>query len=352
MTNRIISQSAIWIFLGTVLIVWFGCGDSDDLSVEKPTVTEDSSTDDSSTDKPPTVVEAPTDNTNVNTPPVVADAPTDNVRVDNPRTIVDAPTDNANVDTPPVVEDSPVDNTGVDAPPEKDAPADDVIVEVVVGSLQGQVAQIEDVQIHIHVLQNGAAVASTQANLDGSYQIDDIQPGTYIVRITAEDYKIVERTVEVRAGEILVLGNIALEALEPPPTHIRGLVLDQQTSAPLDGIRVQLIDGAGSVREALTKQTGGFEFENVPADQGFVLIIDIEKYEKQEITVDPISAGEVAKLEVVLDPIHIDALPIGDGLHVGVTAPAFELPDQDGKRRALSDYAGQKVVLAFDRGRW
>ena len=371
MTNRIISQAAIWIFLGTVLIIWFGCGDSDDSSVDKPTVTEDSSTDDTSVDNPPTVADAPTDNVGVvDTLPVVADAPTDNVRVDNPRTIVDAPTDNVNVDTPPVVadaptddnvgvvdtppavEDSPVDNTGVDIPPEKEAPADDVIVEVLVGSLQGQVAQIENVQIHIHVLQNGAAVASIQANLDGSYQIDDIKPGTYIVRITAEDYKVVERTVEVRAGEVSVLDNVALEALAPPPTHIRGLVLDQQTNAPLDGIRIQLIDEAGNVREVLTKQTGGFEFEYVPADQGFILIIDIENYEQQEITVDPISTGEVAKLQVELAPIHIDQLPIGDGLHVGVTAPAFDLPDQDGKRRSLADYTGQKIVLAFDRGRW
>ncbi len=337
MTNRIISQAAIWIFLGTMLIVWLGCGDSGNPSVDKPTVAEDLPTDGSSVDKPPTVVDAPTDNTNVNTPPAVVDAPTDNV----------------SVDTPPAVEDAPANNAGIDPPPvEKGAPADDVIVKVVVGSLQGQVAQIKDAQIHIHVLQNGAAIVSTQANLDGSYQIDDIKPGTYIVQITAEDYKVVEQTVQVRADEVSVLDNIILEALEPPPTHIRGLVLDQQTSAPLDGIRVQLIDEAGGVREALTKQTGGFEFANVPANQGFVLIIDIERYEKQEITVDPISVGEIAKLEVVLDPIHIDALPIGDGLHVGVTAPAFELPDQDGKRRALTDYAGQKVVLAFDRGRW
>ena len=62
MTNKIISQSAIWIFLGTVLIVWFGCGDSDDPSVDKPTVAEEPSTDDSSVDKPPTVADAPTDN--------------------------------------------------------------------------------------------------------------------------------------------------------------------------------------------------------------------------------------------------------------------------------------------------
>ena len=336
MTNRVISQAAIWVFLGTVLIVWFSCGDSNDPSVDKPTVTEDSLTDDTSVDNPRTIVDAPTDNTNVDTPPVVVDAPTDNVSVDNP----------------PVVEDSPVDNTGVDTPPEKNAPTDDVIVEVVVGSLQGQVAQIENVQIHIHVLQNGAAIASTQANLDGSYQIDDIKPGTYIVQITAPDYKVVERTVEIRASEVSALDNVVLEALAPPPTHIRGLVLDRQTNAPLDGIRVQLIDEAGGVREVLTKQTGGFEFENVPADQTFILIIDIENYEQQEITVDPISAGEVAKLQVELAPVKVEQLPIGDGLHLGVAAPTFDLPDQDGKRRALTDYAGQKVVLAFDRGRW
>lgn len=350
MTNRVTFQAAIWIFLGTALIVWFGCGDGDEPSVDKPTVTEDSG--DSRVDKPPTTADAPTDNANVDTPPVVGDAPTDNVRVDNPRTIVEAPTDNANVDNPPAVEDSPVDNPGVDTPPEKDAPTDDVVVEVLVGSLQGQVAQIENVQIHIHVLQNGAAVASIQANLDGSYRIDDIKPGTYIVQITAPDYKVVEQTVEIRAGEISVLDNVALEALAPPPTHIRGLVLDQQTNAPLDGIRVQLINEAGNVREVLTKQTGGFEFENVPADQEFILIIDIENYEQQEITVDPISAGEVAKLQVELAPIKVEQLPIGDGLRIGVTAPTFDLPDQDGKRRALADYTGQKVVLAFDRGRW
>ena len=75
MTTRVISQAAVWIFLGTVLIVWLGCGDGDDSSVDKPTVTEDSSTDNSSVGNPRTVADAPTDNANVNTPPVAADAP-------------------------------------------------------------------------------------------------------------------------------------------------------------------------------------------------------------------------------------------------------------------------------------
>ena len=34
-------------------------------------------------------------------------------------------------------------------------------------------------------------------------------------------------------------------------------------------------------------------------------------------------------------------------LKVGVTAPGFNLPDQDGKMHALKDYAGQWVLLYF-----
>lgn len=34
-------------------------------------------------------------------------------------------------------------------------------------------------------------------------------------------------------------------------------------------------------------------------------------------------------------------------LQVGSTAPAFQLPDQDGKMHCLSDYSGRKVVLYF-----
>ena len=76
MTNRVISQAAIWIFLGTVLIVWFGCGGSDDSRVDKPTTAKDSSIDDTGVDNPP---------------PVMVDASTDNVSVGNPRTGGDAP---------------------------------------------------------------------------------------------------------------------------------------------------------------------------------------------------------------------------------------------------------------------
>ena len=42
-----------------------------------------------------------------------------------------------------------------------------------------------------------------------------------------------------------------------------------------------------------------------------------------------------------------DPLPLGDGLAIGATAPEFSLPDADGTIYSLSDYAGQKLVIAF-----
>ena len=34
-------------------------------------------------------------------------------------------------------------------------------------------------------------------------------------------------------------------------------------------------------------------------------------------------------------------------LELGIKAPDFELPDQDGNMHKLSDYAGKKVILYF-----
>lgn len=44
---------------------------------------------------------------------------------------------------------------------------------------------------------------------------------------------------------------------------------------------------------------------------------------------------------------EVETLPPGEGLAVGATAPNFSLSDADGNFHELSDYAGQKVVLAF-----
>lgn len=308
-----------------------------------------------------------------------------------------------------------------------------------IGSLNGQVAVIEGVQINVRVLHNDKLITSGAVDPNGRYRVDDIEPGTYTVQITARGYDAVEQTVQVTAGQATALDKVALKALEIPVPHIQGLVLDQTTKKALNKIRVQLIDDAGNVHEVLTNEAGVFEFENVPADrqltlivndiefyerreipinpipagqtakidvelaplprlrgllldgttkkalqgvdvqlineagdvreartrttgifefeslptdQRFTLVVDIEFYKRQEIPINPIPAGQTAKVEVELGLINPDQLPIGDGLKLGTKSPAFKLPDGDGKIHTLADYAGQKVVLLFDRGSW
>ena len=170
----------------------------------------------------------------------------------------------------------------------------------VTGSLKGAVERIEGVAVAIRVLQNGNAIASTTADADGNYQIDNIAPGTYTVEIAAKGYETVEQTVQISEDKAVSLDRATLKVLEIPVAHIQGILSDQQKGSPLNKVRVRLVDAAGNSREVLTTQTGAFEFENVPIDQRFTVIVDLEGFEQQEISIDPIPAGETVPLEVAL----------------------------------------------------
>ena len=63
---------------------------------------------------------------------------------------------------------------------------------------------------------------------------------------------------------MIPLDKVVLAALPQPASHIRGLLSDKATKKAVPNAHVQFIDDLGDVREALTKVTGIFEFENVP----------------------------------------------------------------------------------------
>ena len=234
----------------------------------------------------------------------------------------------------------------------EDTPTDDSTIPT--GSLKGQVAGIEGVQMNIQVLKNGEAIASAKADAAGNYQIDDIEPGTYTVQITAKGYQAVELVGQVGEDAVTSLDAVSLKALEIPVAHLRGLLSDQATRQVLQNVGVQLIDKAGNVLHVLTGAKGVFAFENLPMDQQLTLTIDHDGYEKHEMTIDLIPANETAKVTIELMPIQQgEQLPAGDGLTVGTEAPDFNLPDGDGKMHAFADYVGKKkVVLVFYRGSW
>lgn len=170
----------------------------------------------------------------------------------------------------------------------------------VTGSLKGAVERIEGVSVAIRVLQNGNAIASATAAADGSYEIDNIAPGTYTVEIAAKGYETVEQTVQISEDKVTSVDRATLKVLEIPVAHIQGILSDQKNGNPLNKVRVRLVDPAGNSREVLTTQTGTFEFENVPTDQRFTVIVDLEGFEQQEISIDPIPAGETVPLQVAL----------------------------------------------------
>ena len=170
----------------------------------------------------------------------------------------------------------------------------------VTGSLEGTVDKIDGVSVAIRVLQNGNAIASTTVDADGNYQIDNIAPGTYTVEIAAKGYETVERTVQISEDKVASLDRATLNELAIPVAHIQGILSDQKKGSPLNKVRVRLIDAAGNHREVLTTETGAFEFENVPTDQQLNVIVDLEGFEKQEISIDPIPAGETVPLEIAV----------------------------------------------------
>ena len=241
------------------------------------------------------------------------------------------------------------------------------------GSFYGNVELIEGVTIYMRFLKAGQILAqvefemhgvkttSTDANIYtstqqgvGRYHLKEAEQGDYIVQISAKGYQTKELNVTVIPDESISLDKVALDVLETPVSHLRGVLTNEGTGEPLGGINLQLMDNAGKVYETLTTVAGVFSFENLPVHQPFTLTIAHAGYEGKEVAVSPIPAAETLELTVELTPLaEPEKLDPGQGLSVGTQAPDFELPDGKGKLHALADYNPDKnVVLIFYRGGW
>ena len=229
---------------------------------------------------------------------------------------------------------------------------DTAVVETPTGTLRGEVQPIDGVLIQVRLLRDGQLLAQTQAQ--ATYELPSIEAGTYPLQISAKGYETEEVNVTVTAGQAVSLDKVALVTLATPVSHLRGILTDKATDGPLGAVNLQLTDKSGKVYEALTTEAGIFTFENLPVEQAFTLAVAHAGYEKTEVSVHPIPAAETLELQVRLtrraEPEKLDP---GRGLSTESQAPAFELPDGNGKLHALADYVGNtNVVLVFYRGGW
>ena len=247
---------------------------------------------------------------------------------------------------------------------------------VATGAFSGEIELIEGETIYARVLKAGQLIAQMEfangytkgATVDGfqgelsttslgevgTYRLKEAELGDYTLQISAKGYQTTELNITIATDQSIPLDKIALVVLDQPVSHLQGILTDAATGAPISQVHLQLTDKTGKVYEALTTGTGVFTFENLPVEQAFTLAVAHAGYEETEVPVHPIPAAETLELQVQLtrraEPEKLDP---GQGLSLGSQAPAFELPDGDGKLHALADSVGNKnVVLVFYRGGW
>ena len=243
-------------------------------------------------------------------------------------------------------------NCGTENPVEETVDTSAVETPMLTGILNGEVQPIEGVLIQVRLLKDGQLLNQTETQ--ATYELEALEAGNYTLQLSAKGYETTEMNVTVIAGETVSLDKVTLVALANPVSHLRGVLTDVATAAPISEVHLQLTDKAGKVYEALTTETGIFTFENLPVAQAFTLKIEHADYENTEVAVQPIPASETFELNLKLIPLpEIEALDPGQGLSVEGRAPDFELSDGNGKPHKLADYVGDKnVVLVFFRGAW
>ena len=247
---------------------------------------------------------------------------------------------------------------------------------VATGAFSGEIELIAGETIYVRVLKAGQLIAQMEfangytkgATVDGfqgelsttslgevgTYHLKETELGDYTLQISAKGYQTTELNITIAADQSIPLDKIALVVLDQPVSHLQGILTDAATGAPISEVHLQLTDKTGKVYEALTTGTGVFTFENLPVEQAFTLAVAHAGYEETEVPVHPIPAAETLELQVRLTRLpEPEKLNPGQGLSLESQAPAFALPDGDGKLHALADYVGNRnVVLVFYRGGW
>ncbi len=241
-------------------------------------------------------------------------------------------------------------NCGTENPVEETvAPA---VVQTPTGTLRGEIQSVEGVLIQVRLLKDGQLL--TQTETEAIYELGSLEAGNYTLQISAKGYETTAIHVTAIAGRTVSIDKVTLVALATPASHLRGILTDVATGAPISEVHLQLTEKSGKTFEALTTAAGVFTFENLPVEQAFTLKIEHADYENTQVVVQPIPEAETFELDLKLIPLPAVAeLDPGQGLGIGSQAPGFALSDGNGKLHTLGDYIGNKnAVLGFFRGVW
>lgn len=108
------------------------------------------------------------------------------------------------------------------------------------GTLQVEVLNQQKVSFQVVLYQGEEIVAQTDSNR--SFEITDIEAGSYILRLTAAGYKEIERNVEILAGQVISIDGVTLQPTSETESNL-GQGLNIGRRAP----EFELSDGNGNL---------------------------------------------------------------------------------------------------------
>lgn len=169
---------------------------------------------------------------------------------------------------------------------------------------------------------------STTTKSDGSFQISDLPPSPYTVRISKEGYVAKEVEVEVEAGKTTTIQPITLE----PSIEVRGtaIIVGFPDSS---GIKITLIKGETQYT-AVTESDGSYRLNIPPGD--YKMVVEREGFDRIEkdvsVTAD---SPELPKIELFSPELWIKGKQVKETIYP--TAKFSKPPLIDGK---LADWNG------------
>ncbi|GAB1765757.1 carboxypeptidase regulatory-like domain-containing protein [Priestia megaterium] len=143
----------------------------------------------------------------------------------------------------------------------------DLGLSLLTGTVSGTVTNVNgsgitgsNIQVQVFNA-TGTLLKTLLANADGSFNVIDLTPGTYLIQVTAPNYATGVASVNVRANTTTSVSVL----LTPNPATVTGQVVNSVTSAPLTGVIITVTDANGIiVGNAISDLNGQFIIRNLP----------------------------------------------------------------------------------------
>ena len=113
------------------------------------------------------------------------------------------------------------------------------------GSLQGEVQNNKNVTSKILLYQGEEIIAQTDSK--GSFELTEIEAGTYLLRIVAPGFKEVELDVEILAGDVVSIDRVTLQPSSETELNPDGLIPGSGLKIGSDAPSFELPDGNGNL---------------------------------------------------------------------------------------------------------